>query len=137
VKIKLFVVIMVIAAAGAAFVSFKYYGYIFAKDVKGVVVDVARVNQNTAIITGNGQVPAAQMFSFAIAIKSTDGEIFTASSEDRQWAVVKQGQCAEAKFYPYPFWELDRSGTYHGARLLKLYDCPSEFAKPQTQPSPS
>lgn len=60
-----------------------------------------------------------------MAIKDeTSGEIFTASSEDRQWAAVQgEGLCAEAKFFPYPPWQLDKAGTYHGARLLKLWNC--------------
>jgi hypothetical protein len=106
----------------AAFAGIRYYEFVFARDVQGQIVGVEHVMQPSAIITGNQIAP--QVFSFAIAIKEKSGEIVTASSEDRQWAVVKQGQCAEAKFYPYPPWQLDRSGTYHGARLLKLYDCP-------------
>jgi hypothetical protein len=66
------------------------------------------------------------MFSFAIAIRDQKGTIHTASAEDRQWAVVEKGQCVEAKFFPYPPWNLDKSGTFFGARLLKLYDCKSQ-----------
>ncbi len=87
------------------------------------MIGIDRVTQPTSII-GSSQIPDSQLFSFAVAIKVPSGEIFTASSEDRQWAVVEKGQCAEVKFFPYPPWQLDKSGTYFGARLLKLFACP-------------
>ena len=126
-KLKLSVVALVLLLIIAGFVCIKYYSYVFARDVHGEIVDVERVNQNTAIISANGSAPnAAAMFSFAVAIRDDKGEIVTASSEDRQWAVVHKGQCAEAKFFPYPFWQMDKAGTFHDARLLKLYDCPGK-----------
>lgn len=94
--------------------------------MKGRVVAIDRVTQPNAVISSGAQIPAAQVFSFAVAIRDADGEIVTASSEDRQWAVVEKDQCAEAKYFPYPPWELEKAGTYFGARLLKLYDCPSQ-----------
>lgn len=99
-----------------------YYSFIFSRDVVGVVVDVERIELNTAIVTRQqGDVPF--MHSFAVAVKEASGEIVTSSSEDRQWAVVKPGQCVEARYFPYPPWNLQKSGTYFGARLLKLEDC--------------
>jgi hypothetical protein len=68
-------------------------------------------------------VPANQIFSYAVAIRDSRGEIHTASTEDRQWAVAQKGQCVEAKYFPYPPWQLDKAGTYHSARLLRLYEC--------------
>lgn len=99
-----------------------YYSYLFARNVKGKVVGIDRVTQATTII-GGSPIPANQLFSFAIAIREDNGEIVTSSSEDRQWAVVEKGQCAEARYFPYPPWILEKSGTYFGARLLKLYTC--------------
>jgi len=107
-----------------AFVAlvFHYYSFVFAREVKGEIVAIERVTQPAAIIGGQALRPA-DLYSFAIAIREEKGEIVTASTEDRQWAVAQKGQCAEAKFFPYPFWHLDKSGTYFGARLLKLYEC--------------
>lgn len=109
-----------------SFVFVAYYSYIFSRKVTGVVIDVQKVELSNAIVggmtKGNGS-ELAFLHSFAIAIKEASGEIVTASSEDRQWAVVKAGQCVEAKFFPYPPWNLEKSGSYHGARLLKLEDC--------------
>ncbi len=117
---RLLIVLIVIIIA---VVFFNFYTYIFARTVTGVVENVDRVSNNMAIIGAQGMAPKELVFSFAVAIKQADGEIVTASSEDRQWAVVEKGKCAEAKFYPYPPWELDKSGTFHNARLIKLYDC--------------
>lgn len=121
--IKILVLALFIAAILLGF--FNYYSYIFAKTVIGEVTAVERVLTPMAILTQpSTSPPPAQIFSFAVAIKdNATGEIFTASSEDRQWAAVEKGFCAEAKFFPYPPWQLDKSGTYYGARLLRLYDC--------------
>jgi hypothetical protein len=118
--VTLFLILIIVAAG--AFLTVRYYSYIFAKTVTGEIVKVERVNQNEAIITGRPVAPM-QMFSFAVAIRDDQGEIHTASSEDRQWAVAQEKQCATAKFFPYPPWDLDKSGTYHGARLVRLFDC--------------
>lgn len=105
----------------------QYYSYIFSRTINGVVVDVQKIEMEGAVLsrlssrsTGGDM---AFMHSFAIAIKESTGEIVTSSSEDRQWAVVKAGHCVEAKYYPYPPWSLSKSGTYFGARLLKLSEC--------------
>jgi hypothetical protein len=129
-KWKLTAVILLLLVALTGFIGLRYYSYVFAKTVQGEVVGVERVVQPAAIISNSNTPPsAAQMFSFAVAIRDTrTGEIFTGSSEDRQWAVVQKGQCAIAKFFPYPFWELDKVGTYYGTRLIQLFDCP----KPST-----
>ncbi len=128
-KIRRFALTLVIAFAfvGAGFVCVRYYGFIFARTIKGKIVKVERVSSIGTLITqgGGGDVPTAQLFSFAVAIKDDhSNEIHTASSEDRQWAVAQTGQCAETKFFPYAPWQLDKAGTYYGARLVKLFDCP-------------
>jgi hypothetical protein len=122
------VLLILVALLGiAAFVCIKFYEFVFAKTISGEIVKVERVNQNQSLITGgNRPVPAEQLFSFGVAIRGTGGEIHTASSEDRQWSVAQPGQCAEARFFPYPPWDLQAAGTYHNARLLKLYDCPKK-----------
>lgn len=109
---------------GLGFVSINYYSILFSKHVSGVVVGVERIEMPVAILTQGSQPPSSQVFSFAVAIQdSKSKEIFTASSEDRQWAVVSKGQCAEAEFLPYPPWNLSKKGTFFGARLVKLSDC--------------
>jgi hypothetical protein len=117
---------ILICTAGFIFllcgVGIRFYSYIFAKTVQGKVLRVERVNTAEAIIASK-TVPAAQLFSFSLAIQDERGEIHTASTEDRQWAVVAEGQCVDAKFFPYPPWKLDKAGTYFGARLERLYQC--------------
>ncbi len=102
------------------------YSYIFSRHVVGVVENVERINLNVSLLQGGVEANEKlnrELFSFAVAIKEASGEIVTASAEDRQWAVVKPGQCAESIYYPYPPWDLKKSGTFYGARLLKLSDC--------------
>ena len=62
------------------------------------------------------------VFIFILAVEiETDEEIFTFSTEDRQWATVKVSQRVKAKIFKYPWWDFDKSGTYYGGRLLKKY----------------
>jgi hypothetical protein len=124
------IVLAVIFVGFAAVIYFNFYGYIHSRKVDGVIVDVKRVDVNVSIMQQTGTDNNAnaklnsQLFSFAVAIKDGSGEIVTATSEDRQWAVAKPGQCAVARFYPYPPWNLDKDGTYHNARLDRLSECP-------------
>lgn len=100
------------------------FSYVFARNVTGEVVSIQNPNQSSMF---SGQPTNAQLFSIAVAIRDRDsGEIVTSSSEDRQWAVAKPGQCAKAKFLRYPPWKFDKAGTFFGARLLELYDCPKQ-----------
>lgn len=121
--LKSMIVLVLLLGLGWGFVNF--YSYIFSRKVVGVIEKVERVDLNVSLLqqATASQKVSSDLFSFAVAIKEDTGEIVTASSEDRQWAVAKQGQCVEARYYPYPPWKLDKSGTYFGARLLKLTDC--------------
>lgn len=120
--VRYFVALVVVGLVG--FVLVNWYSFIFAKTVVGVVTGVERVEAPMTVITNNGANLANQVFSFAVAVKDTNsGEIFTASTEDRRWAVVKVHQCAVVKFLPYPPWSLSRSGAYFGARVIQVYDC--------------
>lgn len=126
-KKAFYIVLALLVACGLVFVLVNWYPYIFSKQVDGEVYGVERVEVPVAVITTDGAKPTSQIFSYAVAVKDAKtGEIFTASSEDRRWAVVQKGQCAEVKFLPYPPWSLTRSGAYFGARLIRLYDCPAK-----------
>lgn len=120
-----YLVILILVLIATGYVLVNYYSFIFARTVAGEIIAVERVSNSTAILGGR-QVDPSQLFSFAVAVKDKDGEIVTASSEDRQWAVAQKGQCAEAKYYPYPPWDLNKGGTYHNARLMRLFDCPAK-----------
>jgi hypothetical protein len=122
--VKWLVGVLIIFILSFGFIE--YYSFLFSRTVMGVVIDVQKIEMEGAILsrttrTEGGDIPF--MHSFAIAIKESSGEIVTSSSEDRQWAVVKAGHCVEAKYFPYPPWNLSKSGTYYGARLLKLSEC--------------
>ena len=121
--------LVVVIVLGLGYSVLANYSWLFRKKVIGVVDNVERVKIDVALIqqaSGAAKTEGINpdLFSFAVAIKDKTGEIFTASANDRQWAVVKPGQCVEADFYPYPPWEFEKSGTYFNARLLSSRDCP-------------
>lgn len=99
-----------------------YYSYFHARTVVGPVSGVKQLLENAAFVAGSHD-PSSKIYSFAVGVKDTKTqEIVTGSSEDRQWGVVKDGQCVEALFFPYPPWNLQKAGTYFNVRVQKLYD---------------
>jgi len=118
----LFVVFLALIITVFGFIN--YYSFIFSRKVKGTIVKVERIEMNMAVMQADPNMQLnPRLHSFAVAIREDSGEIVTASAEDRQWAVAQEGQCAEAVYYPYPPWKLDKANTYFGARLEKLMDC--------------
>lgn len=118
---SIFLSVLAIAIGSLGLVGFiNYYPYIMARSVTGEVVSIERLEAPMAIMN-SGERPPNEIFSFAVGIEDKNtGEIITASSEDRRWAAVQKGNCATAKFFPYPPWRLDKSGTYFNARLITL-----------------
>ncbi len=103
--IKSFAVLAIIV--GLLWIVLSNYSVIFSKSVNGEVTAIEKVEIPVALMARAESNINAQVFSFAIGIKDIkSGEIFTAFSDQRQWAVVEKGQCAEAEFLPYPPWEL-------------------------------
>lgn len=99
-----------------------FYSYIHQRRVIGPVNGVNQLFDNIAYMAGSKN-PSPQIYSAAVAVKDkSTQEIVTGSTEDRQWGVVKEGQCVEAVFFPYPPWNLQKAGTYYNARVIKLYD---------------
>ncbi len=133
-KSLLYSVLGVVVLIGIVLVVINNYSFIFSHHVTGEIIAVERVSMPVAIMNGASQsVPG--MFSFAVAIRDATGVIHTASTEDRQWAVAKPGFCADAVFYPYPFWNLEKRGTYMNARLVQLSDCASKAPAPSASPA--
>lgn len=104
------------------------YSWVFAKKVKGEVVDVQRVTAPTAVF-GN-RATEAQMYSYSVLLKGEDGELYTSASEDRQWQVVKKGYCVDALLYRYPPWHFDKGNNFFNARVEKIRVCPGQSALP-------
>jgi hypothetical protein len=120
--LKIILLVFIVGIIGYVFVEF--YPYIFAKNIEGKILKVERVQVNVSLMQSDPQARMApELFSFAVSIKTNDGQIHTASAEDRQWAAVTEGLCVKAKFFPYPPWKLDKAGTYYGARLLEAHTC--------------
>jgi len=118
-------ILVFVVLVGVVWALVANYSIIFSKTVIGEVVAVERVELPVALLARAGGEINEKVFSFAMGIKdSKTGEISNATSEDRQWAIVQKGQCAEAVFLPYPPWQLSKKGTYFGARLIRLYECP-------------
>lgn len=137
-KIKIGLILFLLLAIAGAVASVMYYPYVFAKNVQGEVTGVERVTEPQMIV---GNVNPANVFSFAIALRSfKDGEVYTSSTEDRRWGVVAKGQCAEVRLFRYPPWDLEKGGTFFGARLIRVFDCPdaSKDSEKKTdgQPAP-
>ena len=125
--LKYLLIVGILILAGSIFVN--NYSIIFSRRVVGQIVDVKQIDTNIALmqVAGEQNKVNPQLYSsYAVAIKEKSGEIVTASAEDRQWAVAKPGNCAEAVYYPYPPWKFEKANTYFGARLEKLMDCPAQ-----------
>lgn len=132
--LKLLLIVLVVAGAVVFVVT--NWSFVFSKRITGKVVDVERVTDPSAVL--GGRVTEAQMYSYSILIQGDDGHLYTSSSEDRQWQVVKKGYCVETVLYRYPPWELEKSGTFFNARLKDVRVCPGESELPKVEsPQPS
>jgi hypothetical protein len=112
----------IILFAAVVWGLFFNWSFIFKKKVVGEVVAAEKVIAPLAVIGNSNAQINSQVFSFSVAIKDRNsGEIYMASSEDRQWAAVQSGNCVVAAYFPYPPWYLSKGGTYHNARLLRNF----------------
>lgn len=126
VRRSIFIVILI---AIGIFVATNY-SWVFAKKVSGEVIEIERITEPTAIL-GN-RATEEQLHSYAMAIRDSDGLIHTASSEDRQWGIVKKGYCVDALFYRYPPWDLSKGGTFFNARMDGMRECKTAPTAPAT-----
>ena len=125
-------IVLAVLGGAAAFVIANYE-WVFAKKVKGTVIAVERVTSPTAIL---GSRPTdAQMYSYSVLIQGDDGVLYTSSSEDRQWQVVKKGYCIDTLLYRYPPWHLDKANTYFNARVEQIRICPGQTTLPDANPA--
>ena len=120
-------VILMILVGAVVFVVANY-SWVFSKRVRGQVIDVQRVTAPTAIL-GN-KMTESQMYSYSVLIQDEDGKLYSASSEDRQWQVVRKGYCVDALFFRYPPWHFDQGNTYFNARVEQIRACPGQKALP-------
>lgn len=132
VKFTRILLLVMVAIGAVAFVILRY-DWVFAKTVKGRLLNVERVMDPNAIISS--RVTPEQMHSYAILIQGDDGKLYTTSSDDRRWQVAKKGYCVTALLYRYPPWELDKANGFFNARLDELSLCPGETEPPPIAPS--
>jgi hypothetical protein len=126
--------VAILVLIGIAVVVITNWSWVFSKRITGKVVDVERVQTST--IMGN-RATDEQMFSYAVMIQGDDGKIYSSSSEDRKWQVVKKGYCVDALLYRYPPWELSQANTFFNARLKEVMVCPGETSLPTGDPAPA
>lgn len=122
----LFVLLIVVGAGAFVIIN---YSWVFAKRVQGRIISVERVTETNAIISS--RITPEQMHSYAILIQGDDGNLYTASSEDRKWQVVKTGYCVDTLLYRYPPWDLRNANTFFNARLDEIRLCPGETEPPE------
>lgn len=132
------VLALVLVLIGVGFVVVNYYSWIFAQTVEGKIVDVQRVT-NPAAFIGGSKITSEQLHSYSILIEDKEGQLYTASSEDRQWQVATKGFCVRALLYRYPPWDLEKAGTFFNARVKELKRCSGEPlpAAPSAEPAPA
>jgi hypothetical protein len=119
---------------GAVVFVITNWSWVFAKRVSGEIMEVERVTAPTAVF---GRATDVQMHSYSVLIKADNGELYSASSEDRQWAVAKKGYCVEALFYRYPPWKFDEGNTFFNARVEQLKLCPGKAPAPPEPVAPA
>jgi len=131
--VKALIILGVLVAVGVFVVT--NYSWVFSKRVRGVVIDVQRVTSPTAVF-GN-RATEAQMYSYSVLVQGEDGVLYTSSSEDRQWQVVKKGYCIDALLYRYPPWHFDKGNNFFNARVEQIRVCPGQTALPDAPELPA
>jgi hypothetical protein len=114
------VLLFVILGLGLWISTTSFYTWAARKTVTGEVVSIANLTPDALLRSRPGGAGGGITYSFAIVIKASDGTIYSASSEDRQWAAVKEGYRVRATLFPYSPLSWTKQGTYHGARLRKV-----------------
>ena len=118
------VVFVFVFVVGLGWFVYNYYDWIFSIKVNGEVLLVEQVTPQLAVLTPGNDIPT-KAFSFAIKVREfKTNEIYSASAEDRQLAVVEKGNCVELELFPYPPWQLRKAQTWANARVNKIYQCP-------------
>jgi len=107
-------VVLVLAVGGIT----TFYSFLFSTKVHGELLSIEKVGGANNLVSSDKSIA----FSYAVAIKDESGKIYTASTEDRQWAALEKlaasHYCVDARLYPYAPWNMLKAGTFHDARLL-------------------
>lgn len=123
----------VILLASGLFIQ--HYSWLFAKRIRGQVIEI----ESSAVPstqTTNGSSETAPTTVFTVLIEASDGKMYTSTTTDEQWKVVRKGYCAQVLLYRYPPWDLERAGTFFNARLRQLYRCDEAGGPPKMEAAP-
>ena len=115
VGIFLSIMVLTILAAIVGAVGSKLF---FRSTHTGTVVECASLTPQM-IVNNTRSVATNPVYSFAVNIQGEEGQILSFSSEDRQFAACNKGDVIRVLVFKYPPWNLDKSGTYYGGRLLQ------------------
>lgn len=127
--IELMIVICVIGIFASVLLSSSVggvgiYGYLNSKQVSGDIVSVTSALPDSGIVVSPGQ----DAFSAAVLLRMNNSEIVSFSTDDRQWATLRDkkyvGMCVVATVFPYAPWDFGKAGTFHGGRLLRFSEKP-------------
>lgn len=132
-KTAMKLIVALVLVAGAGIFVIQNWGWVFSKRVKGEIINVERVTEQTAILSSRAT--EAQMHTYSILIQGEDGRMYTSSSEDSQWQVAKKGFCVEALLYRYPPWRLSLANTFYNARLVELSRCVGKPTLEEAEPT--
>lgn len=119
-------IVLAIVGIVAAVIGGNFYGYIFSEKVTGELVSVTSAAPDGGmVVSGNSRA----VFSSAVMLKQKGGAYVTFSTEDRQWAALRDpkfvGKCVTAKVFPYAPWNFGKGDTFYNGRLLSVADvCP-------------
>lgn len=62
-------------------------------------------------------------FSRALNVRTQDGQDVVFSTIDRQFFVVKPGDCVKVKVFIYPPWMISKAGSMYNGRLIRKWEC--------------
>jgi hypothetical protein len=115
--IGIFILFVVLSVLGAGCGGCGYNMVTRGKHT-GEVTKIETLQNNYVVPSSRNNAPAA--YSFAVELLVND-QYITFSSEDRQFATIAVGDKIEVMVLKYPPWNLEKSGTLYGGRLLKKF----------------
>ena len=119
--IDLLVVVIIVLIAGSVVVG-SCSQLFFNAEYSGTVIDNQQLGSGqTGFFASQDAKEIA--FSRALNIRTQDGQDIVFSTIDRQFFVVKPGDCIKVKVFIYPPWMISKAGSMYNGRLLRKWQC--------------